>query len=106
MFPHELQRPQRPRAVDVFLQCVFVCETTDEAGCRVLRDGKDRHVCLRGAIGAIAPDRAEPALAVFPQQFWRGTAGVEPRQSVHRGPCSLTCELRLHSVAALSARRR
>ena len=63
---HELQRPHRPRAVEVVLQSVFVCETVEAVGCRVLRSRKHGQHSGPVAVGGIAPFSAEDAFAILP----------------------------------------
>ena len=74
---HQFQRPERPRAVEVVLQRVFVCETHDAAWCRFRCN--HGHAPVPGTTRATAPRPANPALAVFPQHLGAGlfTAIVE-----------------------------
>ncbi len=69
-FAHELQRPHRPRAVELILQFVFVSEAIDCVRWRVLRGGHHGQHGHAVAIRAQAPPSAEHAMpAVFPQDL-------------------------------------
>ena len=66
---HELQRPQRPRTVEVVPQLEFMHQAIDAARRRRIRSGLHRDVRVRRAIAVAAHCSAEHALAVLPQDF-------------------------------------
>src|SRR5690242_3681650 len=66
---HEFHWPQRPSAIEVFPQRVFVCETTDARRRRVLSRGRSGHERISFALFAITQNPAEAPLPVLPQQL-------------------------------------
>ena len=67
---HELQRPHRPRCVELILQSVFVSKAIEDVGRRVLHSGHHGQHCNAVTIGVPAPPSAEHAMsAVFPQDL-------------------------------------
>jgi hypothetical protein len=81
----KLQRPHRPRPVEVFLQSVFVRETADTVSGRVLRCRQHDKNVARSAIGAVARCPAENSVPVLPQNIERDIlpTSTETRGSVH-----------------------
>src|ERR1700686_179944 len=77
-------RTRRPRIVHVVLQLIFVCETIEGAGRRVLRNGADDQHSLPAATGTHAPCSAEDAFAVLPRHVGASVAITgAPRGSAH-----------------------
>jgi hypothetical protein len=68
-FADELQRPHRPRSVELILQSVFVSKAIESVRWRVLHSGHHGQHGKAVAIRAQAPPSAEEALAVFPQDL-------------------------------------
>ena len=69
-FADELQRPHRPRAVELILQSVFVSKAIEDVRWRVLHGGHHGQHGEAVAIRAQAPPSAEHAMsAVLPQDL-------------------------------------
>ena len=51
----KLERPQRPRTVELVPQSIFMCETTDKGRMRALRDGPNRQYRPALPVGARTP---------------------------------------------------
>jgi hypothetical protein len=84
MLAHQLQRPHRPRTVQIIPEFVFASEAIEVEGRRVLRGQKHGEYSLPVAVGTMAPSSAEDALAVFPQHLETIiAAGLEPKGGVH-----------------------
>ena len=66
-FAHELQRPHRPRAIELVLQSVFVRETIEARARRVLGGGQNDEHGAPVAVIAQAPPSAQDAFAVLRQ---------------------------------------
>ena len=64
---HELQRPHRPRGVQLVLQSVLVSEPIEARARRVRSDGQNDQHSAPPAISADAPPSAEDTLAILPQ---------------------------------------
>ena len=69
MLMHQVQRPHRPRRVEMVLRSIFVCEFTDAAGGRLLTGASYRHELLLATLGAFAPSSAEDTFSVLPQHL-------------------------------------
>jgi hypothetical protein len=65
----ELQRPHGPRTVQFVLQSIFVSETLEDGGGRMLRDGPHRQHGTAIAVRARAPSSAEDTITVLPQDL-------------------------------------
>ena len=69
-FADELQRPHRPRSVELILQSVFVSKAIKNVRWRVLHNGHHGQHGKAVAIGTRAPPSAEHTMsAVFPQDL-------------------------------------
>ena len=66
---HQIQRPQRPRSVEMVLQSIFVSEPVDAAWARLLAGASYRDELPPAAIGAFAPGSAKDTLSVVPQHL-------------------------------------
>ena len=83
----ELQRPHRPRGVQLILQAVFVSESIEAGGCRMLRGRQYDEHRVPVTIDAPAVSPAEDAVAVLPQD--REVAlpiSVESNRRIHLPP--------------------
>ena len=65
----KLERPHRPRAVQLVLQSVFVGKAIEAGGRRVLRGGQYGQHRAPLAVVAQTPSSAEDAFAVLPQDL-------------------------------------
>ena len=66
---HKLERPHRPRAVQLILEGVFVGKAIESGRCWLLRGGEhDQHV-LAARLGALAPSSAEDESAILRQDL-------------------------------------
>ena len=70
---HDLQRPDRPRSVQLFLQSVFVGEAIEARARRVRSDGQDDQDGAPAAVLTQTPPSAEDAFAVLPQNLIAAT---------------------------------
>ena len=96
----ELQRPHRPRPVQLVLQAVFVSQAIQGRRCRMLRGGQHGQHGVPVAVGARAPCPAEHAVAVLPQDLEVAiSVCAEPRRCIHLP------DSRSKPVAALGPRR-
>ena len=83
-FAHELERPHRPRPVQLILQSVFVSEAIEGGGRRVLRGGQHGQHGGRDRRRRQAPSSAEDAFAVLPQDLEATiSTSAEPRGWIH-----------------------
>ena len=63
---HDIQRPDRPRSVQLFLQSVFVGEAIEARARRVRSDGQNDQDGAPAAVLAQTPPSAEDAFVVLP----------------------------------------